>query len=122
MESNSGRKRRYEEVEEGEEIYNKVYKFRVLLPDGLSVGVTLNQLNDQMSVEKFLELVKREYLRNLNEKGDNNGEKVNKKSKRKIDWMNQQLYLQDVVDDYKWRDKVFFERYEQNQWNLLRLD
>ncbi|KAI3989733.1 hypothetical protein MKX01_009225 [Papaver californicum] len=115
MGSNSGRKRRYEEEEE-EERY-KVYKFRVLLPNGFSVGLTLNQLNDQMSVERFLELIRREYVRNQKEEGDD----AVKKSKRKIDWMNQRLYLVDVVDDFKWRDKIFFRRYEQNQWHLLKL-
>ncbi|XP_026437890.1 structural maintenance of chromosomes flexible hinge domain-containing protein GMI1-like [Papaver somniferum] len=120
MESNSsGRKRRYEEVEDGEEEVRKVYKFRVLLPNGLSVGLTLEQLNDQMTVEKFLEHVRIEYVRNLTDSRD---ETVKKKSKRKIDWMYERLYLQDVVDDYKWRDRIFFGRYEQKQWILLRLN
>ncbi|KAI3895008.1 hypothetical protein MKW92_036795 [Papaver armeniacum] len=117
--ASSGRKRRYEEVEEEDEEIRKVYKFRVLLPNGLSVGLTLEQLNDQMTVEKFLEHVRREYVRNLMDSRD---ETVKKKSKRKIDWTNQRLFLQDVVDDYKLRDKIFFGRYEQKQWILLRLN
>ncbi|KAI3880902.1 hypothetical protein MKX03_032727 [Papaver bracteatum] len=116
--NSSGRKRRFEEVEDEEEVY-KVYKFKVLLPNGLSVGLTLEQLNDQMTVEKFLEHVRREYVRNLMDTSD---ETVKKKSKRKIDWTNQRLYLQDVVDDYKLRERISFGRYQQKQWILLRLN
>ncbi|MCL7026321.1 hypothetical protein MKW94_017651 [Papaver nudicaule] len=94
------KKRKYTEIS-NENI--KVYNFRVLLPNGTSVGVTLEQPGDEMGINEFLELVRIEYQKSL--KGFDSS-----KSRRKIFWKSERVYLEDS-DGHKIRYKIFFCRF-----------
>ncbi|KAI3957039.1 hypothetical protein MKW92_027974, partial [Papaver armeniacum] len=113
---NRARTIRYTEYsnEDDDEEETKSYNFRVLLPNGTSVGLTLNQISNEMSIKGFLKRLRNDYERNLED------DHV-KRNKRKIDWDSQGVYLEDVVDGYILSDKIVFRRYEQNHWHLLKL-
>ncbi|KAI3983927.1 hypothetical protein MKX01_021761 [Papaver californicum] len=109
------KKRRYTEIsneKHQEEI--KVYNFKVLLPNGTSVGLTLEQPGDEMHINEFLELVKVEHKRTLKDFDSS-------KSRRKIFWNNESVYLEDATG-YKIRYKILFCRFLPKICHFLTLN
>ncbi|XP_026403725.1 structural maintenance of chromosomes flexible hinge domain-containing protein GMI1-like isoform X2 [Papaver somniferum] len=95
------KKRRYAEIsneKNQEEI--KVYNFKVLLPNGTSVGLRLEQPGDQMHINEFLELVRAEHKRTFKDFDSS-------KSRRKIFWNSESVYLEDATG-CKIRYKILF--------------
>ncbi|XP_026457782.1 structural maintenance of chromosomes flexible hinge domain-containing protein GMI1-like [Papaver somniferum] len=95
------KKRRYAEIsneKNQEEI--KVYNFKVLLPNGTSVDVRLEQPGDQMHINEFLELVRAEHKRTFKDFDSS-------KFRRKIFWNSESVYLEDATG-CKIRYKILF--------------
>ncbi|KAI3883467.1 hypothetical protein MKX03_025923 [Papaver bracteatum] len=108
------KKRRYAEIsneKNQEEI--KVYNFKVLLPNGTSVGLRLEQPGDQMHINEFLELVRAEHKRTFKDFDSS-------KSRRKIFWNSESVYLENATG-CKIRYKILFCQFLPKICHLLLL-
>ncbi|KAJ4954884.1 hypothetical protein NE237_011667 [Protea cynaroides] len=92
----------------------KVYKFRVLLPNGTSVGLTLHEPGDEMSLDEFIDAIKREYFRTINTADPG-------KKKRKVLWRSNEIYIEDVVGN-KFRRKFPFKHFKPYKCHIIRLN
>ncbi|WOG90855.1 hypothetical protein DCAR_0310101 [Daucus carota subsp. sativus] len=94
-------------------IYEKVYKFRVLLPNGLCLSLRVDEpATKKMPVVVFADLVKEEYDRM---------KKSDKIRRRSIDWDSADLCLIDISEK-RFKDLILFEGYDPNKVHTLRLD
>lgn len=97
--------------DEDEDIF---YSFKVLLPNGTSVKLTVNNPDPEMSMQNFVNLVKKEY--------DNARKDCVLLSKRtKVDWNSGgKFYLESNGD--KMKGIVRFAAFKPNLCHIIRLD
>lgn len=87
----------------------KAYKFRVLLPNGASLGLKIvDPVGDKMAVVGFAEKVKEEYSRE------------SKKYRREINWKSPDLCFVDAFEN-KIANVFDFKNFEPNKLYILRL-
>ncbi|KAK4431325.1 Structural maintenance of chromosomes flexible hinge domain-containing protein GMI1 [Sesamum alatum] len=91
----------------------KTFKFRVLLPNGTSLELKLSELGNEMPIEEFVGVVKREYFNVVKQRRS-------LEPKRAINWKYQDLYFTDVHAK-KMRIKVNFQDFMPNMWHFLWL-
>ncbi|KAI3458000.1 hypothetical protein Pfo_014663 [Paulownia fortunei] len=85
----------------------KIFKFRILLPNGTTVDLKMRELRSAMPIEEFVGVVRKEY-RNSTE------------PKRRINWKYQDLHFTDAHTN-KIRIKVNFRDFVPNKWHFLWL-
>lgn len=113
-----GTKRKFQSIQK---IYNKnddegdkVYRFNVLLPNGINVPmIRRNPENESISLEFFVDRVKEKCSAILRQKDDN-------KPRRRVFWESTELYLEDVKGN-KFRREVRFDDFVPNKTHLLKL-
>ncbi|XP_052192848.1 structural maintenance of chromosomes flexible hinge domain-containing protein GMI1 [Diospyros lotus] len=91
----------------------KVYKFRVLLPNGTSLGLTIRDPEMDLDLEEFVHLVKAEYFKTIRESGS-------PKPKRRVDWRSRNLCFVDAFDDVL-GTRISFRKFQPNKYHILRL-
>ncbi|KAL0304417.1 UNVERIFIED_CONTAM: Nicotinamide/nicotinic acid mononucleotide adenylyltransferase [Sesamum radiatum] len=91
----------------------KIFKFRVLLPNGTTLELKLSELRNEMPIEEFVGVVKREYFNVAKQRRS-------LEPKRAINWKYQDLYFTDVHAN-KMRIKVNFQDFMPNTWHFLWL-
>lgn len=89
----------------------KMFRFRVLLPNGTSVELKMSELRKEMPIEEFIDAVRKEYVLVINQK---------RSPKRNINWDYQDLYFTDVNDN-KIRIKFDLCEFSSSNWHLLWL-
>lgn len=107
-------KRQLVELYEDDDDIDTVYRFKVLLPNGTSIGLTVRDIPlPEMPFGDFINLVKNEYFRarKLNE---------SMKQKRKIDWEGDRFYLEDV-NGLKIRDSIKLKDFKPHSCHILQL-
>lgn len=107
------KKRQLVELYDEEDDIDMVYRFKLLLPNGTSIGLTVRDPLPKMLFEDFIGLVKNEYFRAC---------KLNKsiKEKRRIDWQGGRFYLEDV-NGVKIRDSIKFKNFKPHNCHILQL-
>lgn len=108
-----GKKRQLVELYNDEDDIDKVYKFKVLLPNGTSIGITVIDPGPEMPIGHFVSLVKDEYFRAWKPC-------ESKRQKRCIDWKGARLYLEDV-NCVKFRNTIKFENFKPHRCHILQL-
>ncbi|KAF7830720.1 structural maintenance of chromosomes flexible hinge domain-containing protein GMI1 [Senna tora] len=100
-------------VSDDEDDIGKVYRFKILLPNGTGVELRLQDPDSEMPLGDFIGLVKEKYLvaRKSSE---------SEKKKMDINWKGGGLFLQDV-NDAKIRNMVQFKNYKPNKCHMLWL-
>ncbi|KAL0400592.1 UNVERIFIED_CONTAM: Structural maintenance of chromosomes flexible hinge domain-containing protein GMI1 [Sesamum latifolium] len=91
----------------------KIFKFRVLLPNGTTLELKLSELRNEMPIEEFVGVMKREYFNVAKQRRS-------REPKRAINWKYQDLYFTDVHAN-KMRIKVNFQDFMPNTWHFLWL-
>lgn len=91
----------------------KIFKFRVLCPNGMSLGLKIRDPGLECSIDEFVELVKGEYFRALRQK-------ESEKPKRRIDWKCEDLHFVDAFDNVM-RRLISFKNFKPNKYHILRL-
>lgn len=86
----------------------QVFTFRVLLPNGTSVGLKMSEQRNEIPIEKFIDMVKKENDLLIN------------RQKRRIIWEYQDLYFTNAFSN-KIRIKVDFREFTPIECNLLWL-
>lgn len=98
----------------GETLEEMEFKFRVLLPNSTTIELKMSELPDEnIPMENFMELVKREYDRGVKQR-------KSPKSDRIINWENKELYFTDEQSK-EIRSKVKFCDFMHNKWHFLWL-
>ena len=92
---------------------NKVYRFKVLLPNGTSVGLTLKDKEPEISFQGFIGLIRDEYdvVRRQSE---------SVKRKRMINWKSESLYIEGAHDG-KPKSRLNLRHYHPHKCHILRL-
>ncbi|XWS37991.1 hypothetical protein CRYUN_Cryun19dG0092200 [Craigia yunnanensis] len=92
---------------------NKVYRFKVLLPNGTSVGLTLKEKEPEISFQGFIGLIRDEYdvVRRQSE---------SVKRKRMINWKSESLYLEDA-HDRKTKSRINLRHFHPHKCHILQL-
>ncbi|XVE58363.1 hypothetical protein DITRI_Ditri04bG0163800 [Diplodiscus trichospermus] len=90
-----------------------VYHFKVLLPNGTSVGLTLKDTEPEISFQDFIDLIRDEYdvVRRQSE---------SVKRKRMINWKSDTLCLEDT-NDKKTRSRINLRNFQRQKCHILRL-
>ncbi|KAL7003618.1 hypothetical protein U1Q18_004769 [Sarracenia purpurea var. burkii] len=91
----------------------KIYKFRVLLPNGTSLGLKIRSLKMELPLEEFVEQVKAEYFRAVRQT-------ESQKPKRRINWKSNELHFVDVFENVIAR-RINFKKFKPNTYHILRL-
>lgn len=91
----------------------KIFKFRVLFPNGMSLGLKIRDPGLEWSIDEFVDLVKGEYFRALRQK-------ESEKPKRRIDWKCEDLHFVDAFDNVM-RRRISFKNFKPNKYHILRL-
>ncbi|XP_044505503.1 structural maintenance of chromosomes flexible hinge domain-containing protein GMI1 isoform X4 [Mangifera indica] len=99
--------------EEDDGNIGRKYKFKILLPNGASVELTLWDPFLQMPFKDFIQLVKGEYFRAWQEC-------KSMRQKRTINWNNERLYLEDAYGN-KIINIMDFEKFKPHKYHILRL-
>ena len=107
----NGKKRQLVEIS-GDGSADEVYRFKILLPNGTSVG--LNVRVRVMLFEDFITLVKEEYFRVLQYS-------ESMKRKRQLNWKVGSLILQDTDDVKLERSVLNFRSLKPHKCHILRL-
>lgn len=107
----NGKKRQLVEIS-GDGSADEVYRFKILLPNGTSVG--LNVRVPDMPFEDFITLVKEEYFR-----VPQYSESM--KRKRQLNWKVGSLILQDTDDVKLERSVLNFRSLKPHKCHILRL-
>lgn len=89
------------------------YRFKVLLPNGMTVGLQLQNPEHKMPLGDFIQMLKREHHLALRESSS-------RKRKREIDWNAGGLFLEDAKDR-EIRDVVNFKNFKAHECNILKL-
>ncbi|CAN1250771.1 Structural maintenance of chromosomes flexible hinge domain-containing protein GMI1 [Linum perenne] len=91
---------------------NRVYRFKVLLPNGLMVGVRLDNPAPQLPLQDFVKLVEKHYVM------------MRRQSRvvptRNVNWKSESLYFEDS-QDRKIIQRIKFMNYKPNKCHILRL-
>ncbi|KMT16006.1 hypothetical protein BVRB_3g051850 isoform D [Beta vulgaris subsp. vulgaris] len=93
---------------------DKIYRFQVLLPNGISVKmVKRNPKDSSISLDVFVEIVKEKCYEILRQTEDF-------KNRRKIFWNSKELYLEDSKG-FKIRSLLCYDKFKPNKTHYLRL-
>ena len=111
MDYKSSKKRK---LEEDNDDTGKVYKFKILLPNGTSVELTLRDPDPEMQFGDFIGLVRDKYF-----EARTHFESLSQK--RSINWKGDSLFLQDA-NDKKIRYTLKFKNYKTHKCHILRLN
>lgn len=113
MSSQGGKKRQLVEIEKASDA-DRVYRFRVLLPNGVTIGLSIRDPpQSRLPLKDFIGLVKEEYLR---------AERLSKstKQRRPINWKAQGMYLEDAHDvEIKFALKL--DKFKPHKCHILQL-
>ncbi|XVF53392.1 hypothetical protein PTKIN_Ptkin05aG0095700 [Pterospermum kingtungense] len=92
---------------------NQVIRFKVLLPNGTSVGLTLKEKEQEISFQRFIGLIRGEYevVRRQSESF---------KRKKKINWNSESLYLEDA-HERKASSRINLRHFQPHKCHILRL-
>ncbi|XP_043716489.1 structural maintenance of chromosomes flexible hinge domain-containing protein GMI1 [Telopea speciosissima] len=90
-----------------------VYKFKLLLPNGTSVGLTLHEPGAKMSMDEFIDAIKHEYFRTINTTDPG-------KMKRKVLWRSKDIYIEDF-SGLKFRKIIPFKHFKPYKCHTLWL-
>ena len=96
-----------------DDIIDLVYRFKVLLPNGTSIGLTVRDPDPEMSFEDFIGLVKDEYF--LARK-----QYESMRQKRHVNWKGGRFYAEDV-NGVKIRNTIKFENFKPHKCHILLL-
>ncbi|XP_059434267.1 structural maintenance of chromosomes flexible hinge domain-containing protein GMI1 [Corylus avellana] len=119
MEPNMGRqkakamKRRLVELYDDDNEIGRVYRFKVLLPNGTSIGLTVTDPGREMPFRNFIGLVKDEYYRARKQY-----EPI--KQKKHIDWNSDRIYLEDG-NSREMRGMIKFDNFNPHKCHILQL-
>ncbi|CAI0397449.1 unnamed protein product [Linum tenue] len=91
---------------------DRVYKFKILLPNGVTVGIRLSNPEPEMSLQNFIQKVREEYAIVRRQSGVT--------PQWGVIWTSESLYLVDA-HDRKVRQKIMFENYKPYKCHVLRL-
>ncbi|XP_060971263.1 structural maintenance of chromosomes flexible hinge domain-containing protein GMI1 isoform X1 [Cannabis sativa] len=91
-------------------INDEIYRFKVLLPNGTTIGLTLPEPGPKMPVDEFINLVKGEYYRRSK----------SMQCKGRINWNAGSLSLQDS-NDAKITSAVYFKDFKPHKCHILIL-
>ncbi|GMJ14975.1 GAMMA-IRRADIATION AND MITOMYCIN C INDUCED 1 [Hibiscus trionum] len=90
-------------------------RFKVLLPNGTSVGLTLKDSPEpEISFQAFIDLIREAYEVDKRQSGSF-------KRKRMINWKNERLYLEDT-NGSKTRGRIDLRRFKLHECNILQLN
>ncbi|KAF2291896.1 hypothetical protein GH714_036024 [Hevea brasiliensis] len=89
-----------------------IYRFRILLPNGMTVGLRLTDPGSEILFDDFIKLVKEEYL--LAQRQSES------KRNRPVNWNGGNLYLEDANDN-KIRRRIYFANFKPHKCHILRL-
>ncbi|XP_058206196.1 structural maintenance of chromosomes flexible hinge domain-containing protein GMI1 isoform X2 [Rhododendron vialii] len=98
-------------IEDGAE---KIFKFRVLFPNGMSLGLKIRGLEAEWPMEEFVDFVKDEYFRAMRQT-------ESEKPRRRIDWKSKDLHFVDAFDNVM-RRRITFKNFKPNKIHILRLN
>ncbi|XP_027771413.1 structural maintenance of chromosomes flexible hinge domain-containing protein GMI1-like [Solanum pennellii] len=104
------------QVDSDEEVGNnegKVFYFRVLLPNGITLELQVPGPPSEMPVEDFVILVRREY-QNIGRRTDS------PKPRRQINWTSKDLHFVDAFDN-RITKTMDFRKFKSNKSHMLRL-
>ncbi|KAG8381135.1 hypothetical protein BUALT_Bualt06G0090900 [Buddleja alternifolia] len=90
----------------------KVFKFRILLPNEMTLELKMTEMRNEMEIEEFIDVVKREYIMEVNQRS--------KPPKRRINWKYQDLHFTDAYTN-NIRLRVNFRIFKPNEWHFLWL-
>lgn len=111
MEGLNSRKRRL--VLSDDDDSEKVFTFKILLPNGTSVELTLRDPEAEMPLGNFVRLVKEKY-------SEARKHCESMKNTRDINWKGGSISLQDA-NDKKIRNVLNLKNYKPNKYHILRL-
>ncbi|KAK4834807.1 hypothetical protein QYF36_000837 [Acer negundo] len=112
---NSYSKSKKRALEEDDAVGNvdRDYRFKILLPNGICVGLVMRSPKPRMLFEDFLRLVKDEYDLTLRKS-------KSMKPTRRIQWNSGRVYVEDANDN-KIRNIMDFEKFKPYKCHMLRL-
>ncbi|KAI9157790.1 hypothetical protein LWI28_028154 [Acer negundo] len=112
---NSYSKSKKRALEEDDTVGNvdRDYRFKILLPNGICVGLVMRSPKPRMLFEDFLRLVKDEYDLTLRKS-------KSMKPTRRIQWNSGRVYVEDANDN-KIRNIMDFEKFKPYKCHMLRL-
>lgn len=90
-----------------------VYRFKVLLPNGTSIGLTLRDPDPEMPFEDFIAMVKDEYFQARKQY-------ESMRLKKHIDWKGGHFYLEDANGN-KTKKMIKFESFKPHKCHILQL-
>lgn len=91
---------------------DKIYQFKVLLPNGMTVGLRLTNPKPEIPVQEFVYLVKDEYFRSQRQSPVTKG--------RPLKWTGVHLYFEDAHGNMI-RDRINFRNFNERKIHILRL-
>lgn len=89
---------------------DRIFKFRILLPNGCTTAITIQEPAEEMDIRDFVSFIKQEYEHAVRRISD---------LKRPIKW-DGQIYLEDMSEKLI-RKRICFRQFKPNKLNLLRL-
>ncbi|XP_073032528.1 structural maintenance of chromosomes flexible hinge domain-containing protein GMI1 isoform X1 [Primulina eburnea] len=101
-------------VESDAHLANKLFWFRILLPNGTTLELKMTELRSHMPIEEFIAAVKREYFNTVPRTGSGQLE-------TRINWTYADLHFTDA-DGNKMRTEVKFRDLLPNKWHILALN
>ncbi|GLT63657.1 hypothetical protein SLA2020_362030 [Shorea laevis] len=99
--------------EDDGDVETKVYRFKILLPNGTSVELTFRDPQREIAFGEFIERVKDEY--NVAKR-----QSESMRKKRTINWNGERLYLEDA-NDRKMSTRIDFGYFKPHKRHILRL-
>ncbi|XP_057463870.1 structural maintenance of chromosomes flexible hinge domain-containing protein GMI1 [Actinidia eriantha] len=96
-----------------EDAIKKIYKFRVLFPNGVSLGLKVRDPETELPMEEFVEFVKGEYFRAMRQTESQN-------TKRRINWKSSEFRFVDAFDNVM-GSRINFENFKPNKYHILRV-
>ncbi|XP_062120131.1 structural maintenance of chromosomes flexible hinge domain-containing protein GMI1-like isoform X2 [Humulus lupulus] len=109
-----GKKRMLSEINDGgSNSIVKIYRFKILLPNGTTIGLNLRECGPKMPLDEFVSLVKDEYSRVVQRS-------KSMQCKRRINWNAGSLFLQDA-NDAKMTSIVDFKNFKPHKCHILIL-
>lgn len=92
---------------------DKMYKFRVLLPNGTCLSLSFREPDEELSIEEFVDAIRTEYVRTVKLLDS-------PRLRRKITWNSKDLYLEDASEN-KIRSRICFKHFKPHKCHILRL-
>ncbi|XP_027332090.1 structural maintenance of chromosomes flexible hinge domain-containing protein GMI1 [Abrus precatorius] len=110
--SKNSRKRKMVQSDDEDDGVGKVCRFKILLPNGMSVELTLRDPEPEMLFGDFMNLVKEKYL-------EARKHHESMKKRRDINWKGGALFLRDA-NDAKIRNVIKLKNFKPNKCHTLR--